>query len=57
MNVKVIVTIFLLIAAVPVYAQAQNPSTTKVSKGDAEKVVTIISADKAKTKTIAKSKN
>ena len=51
MNVKVIVTIFLLIAAVPVYAQAQNPSTTKVSKGDAEKVVTIISADKAKTKT------
>jgi hypothetical protein len=49
MNVKVIVTIFLLIAAVPVYAQAQNP--TKVSKGDAEKVVTIISADKAKTKT------
>jgi hypothetical protein len=41
MNLKVIVTIFLL-AAVPVYAQAQNPGTAKVSKGDAEKVVTII---------------
>jgi hypothetical protein len=50
MNLKVIVTIFLL-AAVPVYAQAQNPGTAKVSRGDAEKVVTIISGDKAKTKT------
>jgi wobble nucleotide-excising tRNase len=50
MNLKVIVTIFLL-AAVPVYAQAQNPGTARVSKGDAQKVVTIISGDKAKTKT------
>jgi wobble nucleotide-excising tRNase len=50
MNLKVTVTIFLL-AAVPVYAQAQNPSTARVSKGDAQKVVTIISGDKAKTKT------
>ena len=46
MNVKVIVTIFLLIVAVSMYAHAQNP---KVSKGDAQKVVTIISGDKAKT--------
>ncbi len=30
MNLKVIVTIFLL-AAVPVYAQAQNPGTARVS--------------------------
>ena len=50
MNVKVVVVI-LLIAAVPVYAQAQSPSTPKVNKGDAEKVVTIISGDKAKTQT------
>jgi wobble nucleotide-excising tRNase len=50
MNLKVIVTIFLL-AAVPVYAQAQNPGTARVSKGDAQKVVTIISGDKAKTQT------
>ena len=41
---KLIVAI-LLIAAVPV-AQAQNP---RVSKADAEKVVTIIRGDKAKT--------
>ena len=38
----------LLIAAVPVYAHAQKP-TARVSKGDAQKVVTIISGDKAKT--------
>jgi len=43
---KLIVAI-LLIAAVPV-AQAQNP---RVSKADAEKVVTIIRGDKAKTQT------
>ena len=40
----------LLIAAVPVYAHAQKP-TARVSKGDAQKVVTIISGDKAKTHT------
>jgi hypothetical protein len=45
MSRKFIVAI-LLVAAVPVYAHAQNP---KVSKGDAQKVVTIISGDKAKT--------
>jgi hypothetical protein len=50
MNVKVVVAI-LLIAAVPVYAQAQSPSVPRVSKDDAQKVVTIISGDKAKTQT------
>jgi hypothetical protein len=45
MNRTVIVAI-LLVAAVPVCAHAQNP---RVSKGDAQKVVTIISSDKAKT--------
>ena len=45
---KVVVAI-LLIAAVPVCAQAQSPSVPRVSKGDAQKVVTIISGDKAKT--------
>src|SRR5262249_41911815 len=48
MNMKVVVAI-LLIASVPVYAQAQSPSAAKLSKGDAEKVVTIISGDKVKT--------
>ena len=48
MNVKVAVAI-LLIAAVPVCAQAQSPSAPKVSRDDAQKVVTIISGDKAKT--------
>ena len=47
---KIFVAI-LLIAAVPPYAQAQIRSTAKVSKDDAQKVVTIISGDKAKTQT------
>ena len=47
---KVVVAI-LLIAAVPVCAQAQSPSVPRVSKDDAQKVVTIISGDKAKTQT------
>ena len=50
MDIKVVVAI-LLIAAVPVCAQAQTPSVPKVSKDDAQKVVTIISGDKAKTQT------
>ena len=48
MTLKVIVAV-LLIAAVPVCAQDQNPTAAKVSKGDAEKVATIISGDNAKT--------
>ena|SRR5215475_6459180 len=50
MNVKVVVAI-LLIAALSLCAQAQSPSVPRVSKGDAQKVVTIISGDKAKTQT------
>jgi hypothetical protein len=50
MNLKLIVAI-LLIAAVPVYAQAQTPGGGKVTKADAQKVVKMISADKAKTQT------
>jgi hypothetical protein len=49
MNMKVIVAILLI--AVPVCALAQNPSTAKVSKGDAQRVATIIRSDKAKTQT------
>src|SRR5512132_3897318 len=44
---KLIVAI-LLIAAVPVCAQAQN---SRISKDDAQRVVTIISGDKTKTQT------
>jgi flagellar motility protein MotE (MotC chaperone) len=47
-SVKIFVAI-LLIAAVPAYAQAQSRSTPKVTKGDAQKVMTIISGDKIKT--------
>ena len=50
MNVKVVVAI-LLIAAMPVCAQAQSPSVPRVSKGEAEKVATIIRSDKVKTET------
>jgi hypothetical protein len=49
-SVKIFVAI-LLIAAVPAYAQAQSRSTPKVTKGDAQKVATIIRSDKAKTQT------
>ena len=50
MNRKSVVAI-LLVAAVPVCAQAQKPSAAKVTKADAQKVVKIISSDKAKTQT------
>jgi hypothetical protein len=46
MTLKVIIA--LLLIAVPMCAQAQNP---RVTKDDAQKVVTIISGDKAKTQT------
>jgi hypothetical protein len=49
MNLKGIVAV-LLIAVVPVYAQAQRPSAQKVNKGDAQRVLKIIQSDKAKTK-------
>jgi hypothetical protein len=47
MNRKVIVAI-LLVAAVPAFAQAQKPWVTE---DDAQKVVAIISGDKAKIQT------
>jgi hypothetical protein len=50
MNLKMIVAI-LVIAALPVCAQAQKPSAAKVTKADAQKVVKMISSDKAKTQT------
>ena len=48
MNLKLIVAI-LITAAVPVCAQAQKPSP--VTKEDVQKVIKIISGDKAKTQT------
>jgi hypothetical protein len=48
MSPKLIVAI-LAIATVPVCAQAQSPSDAKVTKTDAQKVINIISGDKAKT--------
>jgi hypothetical protein len=43
--------IAVLLIAVPMSAQARSPSAPKVNKGDAQKVVTIITGDKAKTQT------
>jgi ABC-type transporter MlaC component len=48
-NLRLIVTI-LVIAAAPVCAQAQKPTPAKVTKADAQKVLRIISSDKAKTR-------
>jgi hypothetical protein len=45
---RVILTI-LVITAAP-WAQAQTPAPTKVTKADAQKVLKIISSDKAKTR-------
>jgi hypothetical protein len=50
MTLKVIIAV-LLIAVVSVCTQAQSPTAPKVNKGDAQKVVTIIRSDKAKTQT------
>jgi hypothetical protein len=48
MNLKLIFAL-LVIAAVPVCAQAQAPNATKVTKADAQNVIKIIRGDKAKT--------
>ena len=48
MNLRLIVTI-LVIAAAPICAQAQRPTSAKVTKTDSQKVLKIISSDKAKT--------
>jgi hypothetical protein len=50
MNLKMIVAI-LVISALPVCAQAQKPSAAKVTNAGAQKVVKMISGDKAKTQT------
>jgi hypothetical protein len=50
MNLKMIVAI-LVIAALPVCAQAQKPRAAKVTNADAQKVVKMISGDKARTQT------
>jgi hypothetical protein len=50
MNPKSIVVI-LVIAGTPVYAQAQQPTATKVTRADAQNVFKIISGNKAKTQT------
>ena len=49
MNLRLIVTI-LVIAAALVCAQAQKPTPANVTKADAQKVLKIISSDKAKTR-------
>jgi ABC-type transporter MlaC component len=48
-DLRLIVTI-LVIAAAPIWAQAQTPAPAKVTKADAQKVLRIISSDKAKTR-------
>jgi maltose-binding protein MalE len=50
MNLKRIVAI-LLIVALPLCAQAQKSTAAKVTKADVQKVVKIISGDKAKVQT------
>ena len=51
MNPKLLIVAVFVTAAVPVYAQAQKPSTAKVATADVQKVVTLISGDKANTQT------
>ncbi len=52
MNLKIITAVLAIagLAALPLYAQAQQKGPPKVTKADAQKVITIISGDKAKTK-------
>jgi ABC-type transporter MlaC component len=48
-NLRLVVTILVIVAA-PICAQAQKPTPAKVTKADAQKVLKIISSDKAKTR-------
>jgi ABC-type transporter MlaC component len=48
-NLRLIVTI-LVIATAPICAQAQKPTPATVIKANAQKVLRIISSDKAKTR-------
>ena len=50
MDVKLIVAIFVF-AVVPVCAHAQTPSDAKVTKAEVQRVVKMITDDKAKTQT------
>ena len=50
MNLKFIVAA-IAILVLPVSAQAQKPAAAKATNADAQKVVKMISADKAKTQT------
>ena len=50
MNVKLVVTICVL-AATPAFAQQPPPAGPKPTKADVQKVVQIVSGDKAKTAT------
>jgi len=47
---RLLIVAILLISAAPVYAQGQQPNMAKL-KADAQKVVSIIKGDKAKTQT------
>jgi hypothetical protein len=47
---RLLIIAILVISTVPLYAQGQQPNVAKL-KGDAQKVVSIISGDKAKTQT------
>jgi len=44
-----LIVAFLVMTVMPVCAQAQKPSATKVTKADVQKFVQLISGDKAKT--------
>ena len=50
MNLRLIVTILVVIAAAPICAQAQKQTPAKVTKADAQKVLKIISSNKVKTR-------
>jgi DNA repair ATPase RecN len=47
---RLLIVAILVISTVPLYAQGQQPNVAKL-KADAQKVVSIISGDKAKTQT------
>jgi hypothetical protein len=49
-NMNRLLTVAILAISAPLYAQGQQPDTAKL-KTDAQKVVTVISSDKAKTQT------
>ena len=52
----ILIVAILVMATLPLYAQAQQPDMAKL-KADAQKVVSIISGDKAKTQTYCQINN